>query len=106
MKGVWWCIAGLALAASAAGQSGGELRFGLRADPKTLDPLLGAEEASETVAYLTSGVLIRLIRVNLLQTMQGDYSLKQQQMTQEQMFNVKQQAAQSLQPVRFGGEVG
>ncbi len=62
MKGVWWCIAGLALAASAAGQSGGELRFGLRADPKTLDPLLGAEEASETVAYLTSGVLIRLNR--------------------------------------------
>jgi hypothetical protein len=41
-----------------------------------------------------------------MQTMQADFSLKQQQMAQEQMFNARQQAAQTLQPVRFGGEVG
>lgn len=40
----------------------GELRFCLRADPKTFDPLLAMEEASETVRFLTGGVLIRLNR--------------------------------------------
>ena len=40
----------------------GELRFCLRTDPKTFDPLLAAEEASETVRFLTGGVLIRLNR--------------------------------------------
>ena len=34
----------------------GELRFCLRADPKTFDPLLAAEEASERIRYLTGGV--------------------------------------------------
>jgi peptide/nickel transport system substrate-binding protein len=40
----------------------GELRFNLRTDPKTFDPLLAAEEASETIRYLTGGVLIRFNR--------------------------------------------
>jgi peptide/nickel transport system substrate-binding protein len=40
----------------------GELRFCLRTDPKTFDPLLAAEEASETIRYLTGGVLIRFNR--------------------------------------------
>ena len=39
-----------------------ELRFCLRADPKTFDPLLSTEEASETIRYLTNGVLIRFNR--------------------------------------------
>ena len=41
----------------------GELRFCLRTDPKTFDPLLANEEASETIRYLTGGVLIRFNRV-------------------------------------------
>jgi peptide/nickel transport system substrate-binding protein len=52
----------LGTAAFLSAQSGGELRFCLRADPKTFDPLLAAEEPSETVRFLTGGVLIRLNR--------------------------------------------
>jgi peptide/nickel transport system substrate-binding protein len=43
-------------------QAGGQLRFCLHADPATFDPLLAAEEASETVRYLTAGVLLRFNR--------------------------------------------
>jgi peptide/nickel transport system substrate-binding protein len=43
-------------------QQSNELRFCLRADPKTFDPLLASEEASETIRYLTGGVLIRFNR--------------------------------------------
>jgi len=50
-------------AASLFGQSGGELRFCLRSDPKTFNPLLVEDEASETVRYLTGGVLIRVNRL-------------------------------------------
>jgi peptide/nickel transport system substrate-binding protein len=39
-----------------------ELRFCLRADPKTFDPLLVEDESSVAVRYLTGGVLIRLNR--------------------------------------------
>ncbi|HLH00575.1 MAG TPA: ABC transporter substrate-binding protein [Bryobacteraceae bacterium] len=39
-----------------------QLRFTLRAEPKTFDPLLVDDENSETISYLTSGVLIRLNR--------------------------------------------
>src|SRR3954470_17743413 len=46
-------------------QSGGELRFCLRSDPKTFNPLLVEDEASETVRYLTGGVLVRVNRVTL-----------------------------------------
>jgi peptide/nickel transport system substrate-binding protein len=49
-------------AASLLGQWGGELRFCLRSDPKTFNPLLVEDEASETVRYLTGGVLIRVNR--------------------------------------------
>jgi peptide/nickel transport system substrate-binding protein len=44
------------------GQSQSELRFCLRGDPKTFNPLLVEDEASETVLYLTGGVLVRLNR--------------------------------------------
>ena len=39
-----------------------QLRFCIRTDPATFDPLLAEEEAAETIAYLTNGVLIRLNR--------------------------------------------
>src|ERR1700739_1046924 len=48
--------------AKSASQSGGELHFCLRGEPKTFNPLLVEEDASETVRYLTGGVLIRLNR--------------------------------------------
>ena len=50
------------VSAQAPGQSGGELHFCLRAEPKTFNPLLVEEDASETIRYLTGGVLIRLNR--------------------------------------------
>ena len=43
----------------ASAQSGSELRFCLRNEPKTFNPLLVADDASETVRYLTGGVLVR-----------------------------------------------
>jgi peptide/nickel transport system substrate-binding protein len=52
----------LAGALSAFPQPGTELRFVIHADPKTFDPLLAEEEVSETIRYLTGGVLIRVNR--------------------------------------------
>ena len=46
----------------ARGQSGGELHFCLHGEPKTFNPILVEDEASENVRYLTGGVLIRLNR--------------------------------------------
>ena len=45
------------------GQNGGELRFCLRSDPKTFNPLLVNDDASETVRYLTAGFLLRVNRL-------------------------------------------
>lgn len=42
--------------------SAGDLRFCLRSEPKTFDPALVNDDASETVRYLTGGVLLRLNR--------------------------------------------
>ncbi len=39
-----------------------ELRFYLRSEPKTFNPLAVADDSSETVRYLTGGVLLRLNR--------------------------------------------
>ena len=50
------------LVSSASAQSGSELRFCLRNEPKTFNPLLVEDDASETVRYLTGGVLIRANR--------------------------------------------
>jgi peptide/nickel transport system substrate-binding protein len=52
------------LAATALAQTGGELRFCLRSEPKTFNPLLVADDASETIRYLTGGVLIRVNRLS------------------------------------------
>ncbi|MBV8205733.1 MAG: ABC transporter substrate-binding protein [Acidobacteria bacterium] len=40
----------------------GELRFCLHADPKTFNPLMVDDDASEAVRYLTGGTLVRLNR--------------------------------------------
>src|ERR1700731_2151579 len=48
------------LAGSAVAQ--GELRFCLRSEPKTFDPLKVEDDASVTVRYLTGGVLARMNR--------------------------------------------
>jgi peptide/nickel transport system substrate-binding protein len=52
----------LAAAASICAQPGSELRFCIRSDPKTFNPLLVDDDASDTVRYLTGGVLVRLNR--------------------------------------------
>ena len=44
-------------------QIGGELRFAIPSEPKTLNPLQVADEASELVRYLISGSLVRLNRI-------------------------------------------
>lgn len=45
-------------------QWGGELRLCLRSEPKTFHPALADSDATETVRYLTGGVLLRVNRVN------------------------------------------
>ncbi|MDQ6706112.1 MAG: ABC transporter substrate-binding protein, partial [Acidobacteriota bacterium] len=44
--------------------AGGQLRFCLRSEPKTFNPALVEEDASETIRYLTGGFLVRLNRQN------------------------------------------
>ncbi len=65
---------GILLGVAAAVCSAGELRFALRMDPKTFNPLLVEDEASETVRYLTGGVLIRLNRYT--QELEGELASK------------------------------
>ena len=43
----------------AVAQGGGELRFCLRTEPKTFDPLKVEDDASAAIRYLTGGVLVR-----------------------------------------------
>ena len=50
------------LSPAAAAQGESELSFALGAEPKTFNPLLVADEPSETIRYLTAGVLIRVNR--------------------------------------------
>jgi peptide/nickel transport system substrate-binding protein len=50
------------LVTNAAAQSGGELRFCLRMEPKTFDPLKVEDEASAAIRYLTGGTLVRINR--------------------------------------------
>jgi peptide/nickel transport system substrate-binding protein len=49
-------------ASPAWAQAGGELHFCLRGEPKTFNPILVDDDASENIRYLTGGVLIRLNR--------------------------------------------
>jgi peptide/nickel transport system substrate-binding protein len=52
----WLCVGG------AVAQGGGELRFCLHSEPKTFDPLKVEDDASESIRYLTGGVLVRMNR--------------------------------------------
>ncbi|MBZ5707552.1 MAG: hypothetical protein LAN63_19590, partial [Acidobacteriia bacterium] len=67
MKQRWARVLLLILVTLSAGmafaQSGGELRFCLHSEPKTFNPLLMTDDASETIRYLTGGVLMRLNRL-------------------------------------------
>jgi peptide/nickel transport system substrate-binding protein len=54
------CMALLVSVASA--QNGNELRFCLRSEPKTFDPLKVDDESSLAIRYLTGGVLVRVNR--------------------------------------------
>jgi peptide/nickel transport system substrate-binding protein len=47
---------------AAIAQTGGELRFCLHSEPKTFNPILVDDDPSDTVRYLTGGVLMRLNR--------------------------------------------
>src|SRR5690348_2085678 len=52
----------LLVAVAAAAQDASTLTFCIRSDPKTFNPLQVSDDASETVRYLTAGVLMRLNR--------------------------------------------
>jgi peptide/nickel transport system substrate-binding protein len=54
----------LATAVSLCAQWGGELRFCLHSEPRSLHPALADDDASETVRYLTGGVLLRVNRAD------------------------------------------
>jgi peptide/nickel transport system substrate-binding protein len=53
-----------ACASLGAQQWGGELRFCLHSEPRNLHPAMVDDDASETVRYLTGGVLVRVNRLN------------------------------------------
>ncbi len=44
-------------------QWGGELRLNIRSEPRTLNPALADDDASELIRYLTGGVLVRVNRI-------------------------------------------
>ncbi|HWO31150.1 MAG TPA: ABC transporter substrate-binding protein, partial [Candidatus Acidoferrum sp.] len=50
------------LIAHVAAQAGGELKFCLRTEPKTFDPLKVEDDSSAAIRYLTGGVLVRVNR--------------------------------------------
>src|SRR6266478_7299767 len=51
------------LLGTAGAQGGGELRFCLRTEPKTFDPLKVEDDAAGAIRYLTGGVLVRVNRL-------------------------------------------
>jgi len=63
LRGVSFSLAfAFLLTLSALAQNGGELRFCLRTEPKTFDPLLVDDDSSLSIRYLTGGVLARVNR--------------------------------------------
>lgn len=53
----------LVFASAALAQTGGELRFVLHSEPKTFNPVLMEDDSSESIRYMTGGVLIRVNRL-------------------------------------------
>ena len=64
----------LATGAAVAANGANELRFCLRLEPKTFNPLLVEDESSVAIRYLTGGVLIRLNRYT--QELEGELATK------------------------------
>ena len=64
----------LLFALTLAAQGAGELRFCIHSDPKTFNPILVEDENSETILYLTGGVLVRLNRYT--QELEGELADK------------------------------
>jgi peptide/nickel transport system substrate-binding protein len=56
-------LALLSVAVYAGAQGGGQLHFCLHSEPKTFDPVLVEDDASERVRYVTGGFLLRLNRL-------------------------------------------
>src|SRR5688500_17891906 len=52
----------LVLGLASFAQQETEIRLSIRADPKTFDPLLASDDATEAVRYITGGVLLRFDR--------------------------------------------
>ena len=50
------------LLGTAGAQGGGELRFCLRTEPKTFDPLKVEDDAAVSIRYVTGGALLRMNR--------------------------------------------
>ncbi len=84
---------GFLFAASALAQFGGELRFCLRADPKTFDALQVDDDNSEAVRYLTGGVLLRVNRVTQEFTPELATSWKVDQQGRRITFQLRHDAA-------------
>jgi peptide/nickel transport system substrate-binding protein len=57
-----FAFACLWIGSASAQQNGGTIRFCLRAEPKTFDPLKVEDEPSMAIRYLTGGVLVRMNR--------------------------------------------
>jgi peptide/nickel transport system substrate-binding protein len=57
------CLVAILSAGGAVAQSASQLRFCIKADPKSFDPLRASEEPSETIRFITGGVLIRVDRI-------------------------------------------
>jgi len=60
---LWFALALLVVCPLALAETGGELRFCINSEPKTFNPLLVQDDASEVVRYLTAGVLLRVNRI-------------------------------------------
>ncbi len=63
MRRLFPFVAALLLLTACNGTAQSELRFYLRSEPRTLHPLQVEDEYSETIRYLTGGVLMRISRV-------------------------------------------
>ena len=73
--------------AQSSRDGGGELRFCLHSEPKTFDPVMVADDASDTVRYLTGGVLMRLDRsTQKLESRTGDI-LEGERQRQDDQFS-------------------
>src|ERR1700743_1514386 len=55
-------FAAVTLLSSLAFAQGGELRFCLKSEPKTFNPVLTSDDSEEVIRYLTGGVLARVNR--------------------------------------------